>query len=87
MSPSSPSRTELRTVLTESGVLPSLSRYSTGLKAGVTGIAFWSAIILPFLHLPLLATGLDEPSVSIAFAVLLGLNVLAAVVGQFHRSD
>jgi len=87
MSPSSPSRTELRTVLAESGVLPSLSRYGTGLKAGVTGVAFWSAIVLPFLHLPLLATGLKSTSVSIAFASLIALNVIAAVIGQFHRSD
>ena len=87
MSPSSPSRTELRTVLAESGVLPSLSRYGTGLKAGVTSVAFWSAIVLPFLHLPLLATGLKSTSVSIAFASLIALNLLAAVIGQFHRSE
>ncbi|MFD1585425.1 hypothetical protein ACFR9U_00400 [Halorientalis brevis] len=74
-------------MLAESGVLPSLSRYGTGLKAGVTSVAFWSAIILPFLHLPLLATGLESTSVTIAFTALVALNVLTAVVGHFHRAE
>ncbi|WP_136716171.1 hypothetical protein [Halorientalis salina] len=87
MSPSSPSRTELRTLLAESDRLPSLSRYGTGLKTGITGLAFWSAIVLPFLHLPLLATGLESSAVTMAFAVLLALNVLAVVVGQAHHRN
>jgi len=87
MSPSSPSRTELRSIFTESDRLPSLSRYGTGLKAGLTGVAFWSAIVLPFLHLPLLATGLESASVTIAFVVLVALNVLAVVVGQSYHTN
>ena len=87
MSPSSPSRTELRTTLAESDRLPSLSRYRTGLKAGVTGVAFWCAIVLPFLHLPLLATGLESTSVTVAFVALLTLNVVAVLIGQsYHRT-
>ncbi|MFB6179636.1 MAG: hypothetical protein ABEI77_07935 [Halorientalis sp.] len=87
MSPSSPSSTEFRANLAESDRLPSLSRYGTGLKSGITGVAFWSAIVLPFLHLPLLATGLESSSVTIAFVVLLALNVLAVLVGQSYHND
>lgn len=83
MSPSSPSRTDFA----ERTVLPTLSQYGTGLKSGVRTAAFWSAIVLPFLHLPLMATGLESTSVSLAFAVLVALNVLAVIVGQPHRRD
>jgi hypothetical protein len=86
MSPSSPSSTELVTTLT-SDVLPSLSRYSTGLKSGVTSLAFYTAIILPFLHVPLLVTGLESTSTALAFVALLALNVVAVIAGQPHRSD
>ncbi|MFT4921681.1 MAG: hypothetical protein ACI8XM_000885 [Haloarculaceae archaeon] len=44
--------------------------------------AFWAAIALPFLHLPLLATGLDSETKTIAFALLIALNVVALVVGH-----
>ena len=87
MSPSSPSTSELKTALAESDALPSLARYGTGLKAGVTSVAFWSAIVLPFLHLPLLATGLKQTSVRIAFVLLVMLNVLAVVLGQHHSME
>jgi hypothetical protein len=45
-------------------------------------LAFWTAIVLPFLHLSLLATGLDSRSKVLAFSALVGLNVCALVVGQ-----
>lgn len=48
-------------------------------------LAFWSAIALPFLYLPLLATGLESQSVLLAFVSLVVLNVCALVVG--HRYD
>ena len=83
MAPSSPSSNERRLSPTESGLVPALSQYGTGLKTGVTGFAFWSAVVLPFLHLPLLASGLQTGSSQTAFVGLLALNVVAAVVG--HR--
>lgn len=86
MSPFSPSRTELMTTIT-SDVLPSLTRYGTGLKTGVTSLAFYTAIILPFLHVPLLVTGLESTSAALAFVVLLALNVVAVIAGQPHRRD
>jgi len=45
-------------------------------------VAFWTAIVLPFLHLPLLATGLPSQSTTIAFVVLVALNICALLVGH-----
>lgn len=50
-------------------------------------IAFWSAIVLPFLYLPLLATGLDSRATVVAFAVLVALNVGALLVGHPYGSE
>lgn len=53
----------------------------------VEGAAFWAAVALPFLHLPLLATGLESPSITLAFLLLVGLNVFALLVGHRHGRD
>jgi len=87
MSPSRPSSNELRTTLAERQFLPSVARYGSGLKSGITGLAFWTAIILPFLHVPLLLTGLRSSSAALAFVSLLALNVVAVIVGQLHTRD
>jgi len=47
-------------------------------------VAFWAAVVLPFLHLPLLATGLDSQSTTLAFVLLVGLNVCALVLGHTY---
>ncbi|MEF8814439.1 MAG: hypothetical protein V5A55_11560 [Halovenus sp.] len=49
-------------------------------------VAFWAAVILPFLHLPLLATGLESQAQTLAFIALVTLNVCALVVGQEYGS-
>lgn len=49
--------------------------------------AFWVAIVLPFLHVPLLATGLASPGRRNAFLVLLALNALALYVGHPYGRD
>jgi hypothetical protein len=68
--------------------LPSLR---TGLRTAVwrpvTALAFWLAVVLPFLHVPLLATGLDSADAVTAFVALLGLNVLSLVVGHPHATS
>lgn len=51
--------------------------------APITRIAFWLAIVLPFLHLPLLATGLETTAMATAFIIMVALNICALVVG--HR--
>lgn len=46
-------------------------------------IAFWSAIALPFLYLPLLVSGLGSTPQFSAFLALLALHAVAIVGG--HR--
>jgi len=48
---------------------------------------FWAAICLPFLHVPLLLTGLDSTGDAVAFAALLAANLLALVVGHGHGTS
>ncbi|MEF8979949.1 MAG: hypothetical protein V5A39_13960 [Haloarculaceae archaeon] len=48
-------------------------------------LAFWAAIALPFLHLPLLVSGLDSETRILAFVALLACNVLALLVGHPDR--
>lgn len=75
-----------------------LTDLSTGRESGttlgasllrpVTGVAFWAAIALPFLHVPLLlATGLSSQSTATAFVALLVLNVLALLVGHPYSRE
>jgi len=74
---------------------PSLERLGVSLPdvdrsvvAPITGIAFWAAVALPFLHLPLLlATGLSSEPYTNAFVALLVLNVLSLLVGHSHYRD
>jgi len=48
---------------------------------------FWSAVALPFLHIPLLLTGLDGTADLFAFVALFALNVVALYVGHSHGHD
>ncbi len=66
-------------------VRPRLPLPSVGRQ--VIGLAFWAAIALPFLHLPLLITGLETTRMTVAFLLLLGLNVVALIVGQPYGRD
>ncbi|WP_181686328.1 hypothetical protein [Halorhabdus salina] len=53
----------------------------------VRGIAFWAAIALPFVQLPLLVSGLEEPSTAAAFLALLALNVFMLYVGHAYQRE
>lgn len=53
----------------------------------VKRLAFWSAIVLPFLYLPLLATGLESQSILLAFIIMLVVNVFALLVGHKHHTE
>jgi hypothetical protein len=44
--------------------------------------AFWAAIVLPFMHLSLLATGLNSQSMTAAFVGLVALNVCTLWIGH-----
>lgn len=57
------------------------------LRRPVTGAAFWSAIALPFLHLPLLASGLESETTQVAFLVLLALNVVTLLIGHSYPGE
>lgn len=57
------------------------------LRQPLTGLAFWTAIALPFLYLPMLVTGLETPRMTAAFLVLLGLNVVTLVLGHSYQRD
>ncbi|MFP8954637.1 hypothetical protein ACLI4Z_16970 [Natrialbaceae archaeon A-arb3/5] len=50
-------------------------------------LSFWIAIALPFVHLPLLAQGLGNPRITLAFLVLIGVNVLALYLGHGYNQD
>lgn len=56
-------------------------------RVTLLAVTFWSAIVLPVLYVPLLATGLDTVARTVAFLVLFGLNVVALVVGHPYRPD
>lgn len=47
--------------------------------------AFWSAITLPFLYLPLLVAGLESSAHLTAFLALLALHAVAIVGGYRHN--
>lgn len=53
----------------------------------VEAAGFWAAIALPFLYIPLLATGVEEQSSQFAALLLIGLHVAALVVGRRHRAS
>jgi hypothetical protein len=46
--------------------------------------AFWTAVTLPFLYVPLLVGGVTTSGEQIALAVLLALNAVALYVGHGH---
>ena len=50
-------------------------------------IAFWSAITLPVIYLPLLVVGLDSLIDLLMFFSLFTLHVIALVLGQTHLAD
>lgn len=63
------------------------ARRTLGLAArAVRFVAFWTAALLPFAYLPLLASGVVERHPA-AFGVLVCCNLVAFVVGHDYRSD
>ena len=54
--------------------------------AHVRFVGFWAAVALPFLYVPLLWQGLESNEVTV-FVGLLGLHLLALVVGHNYNSD
>lgn len=53
----------------------------------IEAVAFWSAIALPFLYVPLLFNGLATTAQLTAFFVLLGLHAAAIVGGHRYNRE
>jgi len=66
------------------GTVPSIS---DSLLTPLRAVAFWTAIALPFLYVPLLASGLESESVRMAFALLVVANIVTLVVGHPYARD
>ncbi|WP_276272562.1 hypothetical protein [Haloarcula litorea] len=64
--------------------VPTIDR---SLLAPVRGLAFWTAIALPFLYLPLLVSGLETAAVRTAFAALVACNAVALLVGHSYARE
>lgn len=56
------------------------------LSAPISAVAFWSAIGLPFLYVPLLVAGLDTTQDLFVFLGLFGLHLAALFGGRSYRS-
>ena len=53
-------------------------------STGVEQAAFWTAVVLPFLYVPLLVSGVTTSGERVALGALLALNVLALYLGHEH---
>ncbi|WP_226003925.1 hypothetical protein [Natrinema salinisoli] len=62
-----------------------LERTAPGLATPIRAAGFWTAIALPILYPPLLATGLSSSLEASAFVVLIVGHLLALYVGHGHR--
>ena len=84
MSTSSPFRPD-RTIRPPADLVALVGRLRSLLVKPVVALSFWLAVLLPLVHLPLAATGLETTSELTRFLGLLGLNAVALVVGHGHR--
>ncbi|MFC4249644.1 hypothetical protein ACFOZ7_22375 [Natribaculum luteum] len=60
-------------------------RLVRSVKGPIQFLGFWVAITLPFVHVPLLVRGLDEPGVTAAFLGLVAVNLLALYAGHGYN--
>ena len=65
----------------------SLSEASKHVLSPIRALAFWIAVALPFLYLPLLAVGLSSRARTGAFLALLLCNAAALLVGHEHMRE
>lgn len=62
---------------------PALTRFERIVRV----TAFWLAVVLPFLYLPLLFSGLGSQSEAVGFGGLLVTHVVALSLGHSHVAD
>ena len=65
----------------------SVRKASKHVLSPVQALSFWVAVALPFLYIPLLATGLTSRPLIGAFLALLLCNAIALLVGHPHLRD
>lgn len=58
-----------------------------GFATVVQGIAFWTAALLPLVYVPLLFVDLGVVDFPVAIEAMVGLHVVALVVGHGYRGD
>ena len=63
------------------------SRAARLLRRPVEAFAFWTAILLPFVYLPMLFGGFETTTSVLLFAGLLAANGVALLVGHGHKRD
>lgn len=68
---------------TENGV----ARLRRTLHRTASAAGFWLAVMLPFLYVPLLATGIATAAERRALLLLVGLNGLSLYLGRGHRAS
>ncbi|MFT4944878.1 MAG: hypothetical protein ACI9K3_000815 [Halovenus sp.] len=57
-----------------------------GVVSAVQAGAFWGAVVLPMVSLPMLVTSLDTRDGRLLFVALVVLNVVLLVLGHRHRA-
>lgn len=53
----------------------------------VKAAGFWAAVGLPFVYVPLMLTGVQTTAEQLALGVLLGVHVLALILGRHHNAE
>lgn len=78
---------DARTAVTVPRYLPWRTPWSIveRLEAPVEAIGFWAAMGLPVYYLSLLVRGIDSRVGLVIFLSLLGLHVIALVIGHDHQ--
>jgi hypothetical protein len=49
-------------------------------------VGFWAAVVIPFLYLPVLFTGIETFAEVVVFTLLIALNAVSLVVGHPHHN-
>lgn len=72
--------------------VPTVSRLFDSLSGAITGyevflrpieaVAFWAAVVMPFVYVPLLLAGVETSAEQVAVAALVAVHVVVLIVGR-----
>lgn len=68
-----------------SPTLPDLHAAAHRLHTVIQGVSFWTAVVLPFVYLPVLVLGGATSSPMTLVSTAIGLNVVALLLGHRHE--